>query len=157
MKPSSCVASAATPSFHPMTTPPQLASHQCVGLGRRALQQLRATLERDSGIQAASYLQEAGFAGGEQLYAAYADWLASGYRVDRPGALDAAHLGEVLSSFFTESGWGAMSVTPLPSWHSIPPTGRRPATRAVPTIRRATSRADCWPTSSAGCRTGWSR
>lgn len=113
MKPSSCVASAATPSFHPMTTPPQLASHQCVGLGRRALQQLRATLERDSGIQAASYLQEAGFAGGEQLYAAYADWLASGYRVDRPGALDAAHLGEVLSSFFTESGWGAVSVTPL--------------------------------------------
>ena len=96
-----------------MTTPPQLASHQCVGLGRRALQQLRTSLERDSGIQAASYLQEAGFAGGEQLYAAYTDWLASGYRVSPPGDLDAAHLGEVLSSFFTESGWGAVSVTPL--------------------------------------------
>ncbi len=96
-----------------MPTPPQFASHQCVGLGRRALQQLRASLERDSGIQSASYLQEAGFAGGEQLFAAYSAWLADGYRVSRPGELDARHLGEVLSSFFTESGWGSVSVTPV--------------------------------------------
>ena len=115
MKPSSCVVSAATPSLYRMTTPPLLASHHCVGLGRRSLQQLRASLERDSGVQAAAYLQEAGFAGGEQLYNAYAAWLADGYRVDRPGELDAQHLSDVLSRFFAETGWGQLSVQPLGS------------------------------------------
>jgi hypothetical protein len=36
-------------------------------LGRKVIHQLRAVLERDTGLQAASYLQEAGFAGGEEL------------------------------------------------------------------------------------------
>jgi predicted hydrocarbon binding protein len=96
-----------------MTTPTLLASHHCVGLGRRSLQQLRASLERDTGVQAAAYLQEAGFAGGEQLYDAYAAWLAEGYRIDRPGELDARHLSEVLSRFFTDTGWGRISVRSL--------------------------------------------
>ena len=115
MKPSSCVVSAATPSLYRMTTPPLLASHHCVGLGRRSLQQLRTSLERDTGVQAAAYLQEAGFAGGEELYNAYAAWLAGGYRVDRPAELDARYLSEVLSRFFTETGWGRISVQPLGS------------------------------------------
>ena len=98
-----------------MTNSSLLASHQCVGLGRRSLQQLRASLERDTGVQAAAYLQEAGFAGGEQLYQAYTAWLADGYRVERPGELDASHLSDMLSSFFADTGWGQISAQPLGS------------------------------------------
>ncbi len=96
-----------------MTTPAALASHHCIGIGRRALQQLRSSLERDTGAQAAAYLQEAGFAGGEELFYAYAAWLAETYGVTRPGELDTQFLGDVLSRFFAEYGWGALSARPL--------------------------------------------
>jgi predicted hydrocarbon binding protein len=82
-------------------------------LSRRVLQQLRAALERDTGLHAAGYLQEAGFAGGEALYSAYADWLAETYGVDRPGDLDLAYLSEALSGFFRALGWGQLTVTQL--------------------------------------------
>jgi predicted hydrocarbon binding protein len=82
-------------------------------LSPRALQQLRAALERDTGLQAAGYLQEAGFAGGEGLYAAFAAWLATTYGVDRPADLDAGYLSEALSGFLAELGWGSVTVTPL--------------------------------------------
>ena len=82
-------------------------------LSPRVLQQLRASLERDTGFQAASYLQEAGFAGGEGLYAAFATWLGTAYGLDRPADLDARYLGEALSAFLTELGWGSVSVTTL--------------------------------------------
>lgn len=88
-----------------------LVSNQCVVLGRRALQQLRASLERDSGLQVAGYLQEAGFAGGEEMYGAFLTWLKGVYGVDHPAELDAARLGEVLSRFFSESGWGTLQVS----------------------------------------------
>jgi predicted hydrocarbon binding protein len=84
-------------------------------LGRRALQQLRASLERDTGFQAATYLQEAGFAGGEELYAEFTAWLAKTRGVDDPGALDIRFLGEVLGEFFADQGWGSLHVTPLQS------------------------------------------
>ena len=92
-----------------------LPANSCVGLGRRALLQLRASLERDTGVQAAAYLQEAGFAGGEELFGAYAAWLGSKYGVADPGSLDAARLGDVLSAFFSETGWGTLTVKPLGS------------------------------------------
>lgn len=82
-------------------------------LGRKVIHQLRSALERDTGLQAASYLQEAGFAGGEELYAEFAEWLKSTRGVDRPADLDSRHLSEVLSQFFSELGWGALSVRPL--------------------------------------------
>lgn len=82
-------------------------------LSPRALRQLRASLERDTGLQAATYLQEAGFAGGEDLYAAFTAWLDQAYGVARPADLDARYLGEALSRFLTELGWGSLSVTPL--------------------------------------------
>jgi predicted hydrocarbon binding protein len=96
-----------------MTTSADLASHQCLGLGRRALQQLRASLERDSGVQAAAYLQEAGFAGGEQLFGAYSAWLAETCGVATPADLDARHLSDMLARFFADYGWGAVTVRPL--------------------------------------------
>ena len=93
-----------------MTTAALLSSNHCVGLGRRALRQLRESLERDTGLQAATYLQEAGFAGGEELYSTYAAWLDRTAGIAEPGALDADRLGEMLSRFFSETGWGSLSV-----------------------------------------------
>jgi predicted hydrocarbon binding protein len=96
-----------------MSTSADLASHPGLGLGRRALQQLRTSLERDSGVQAAAYLQEAGFAGGEQLYRAYSAWLAETCGVGTPSDLDARHLSGMLARFFADYGWGAITVHPL--------------------------------------------
>jgi predicted hydrocarbon binding protein len=92
-------------------TPP--ASPAGLLLGRRALHQLRASLERDTGLQAATYLQEAGFASGEEMYHAFAAWLERRYRVARPADLDVRHLGEALGGFFLEMGWGELATMRL--------------------------------------------
>jgi predicted hydrocarbon binding protein len=82
-------------------------------LSRRVIHQLRASLERDAGIQAATHLQEAGFAGGEELYGVFAEWLKTERDVDPPGELDMQFLGEALSDFFAAQGWGRLSAMPL--------------------------------------------
>src|SRR5438093_8826452 len=82
-------------------------------LGRRVLHQLRISLERDSGLQASTYLQEAGFAGGQELFGEFADWLLATRGVERPQELDVEFLSEVISEFFAEQGWGALETTPL--------------------------------------------
>jgi predicted hydrocarbon binding protein len=82
-------------------------------LGRKVIHQLRAALERDTGLQAASYLQEAGFAGGEELYGEFTKWLVSTRGVERPADLDARFLDEALSQFFTDQGWGALTTATL--------------------------------------------
>jgi predicted hydrocarbon binding protein len=84
-------------------------------LGRRVIHQLRASLERDTGIQAATHLQEAGFAGGEELYQAFAEWLAKEHKVDPPSELDVQFLGDVLSKFLAQQGWGDLTAVPLGS------------------------------------------
>lgn len=87
----------------------------CLVLSRQSIHQLRNALERDAGMQAASWLQEAGFAGGESLYGAYVEWLADRYGVAQPSSLDVRHLGQTLSEFFSELGWGAVRVSPFAS------------------------------------------
>lgn len=82
-------------------------------LGRKVIHQLRAALERDTGLQAASYLQEAGFAGGEELYAEFTEWLRSTRSVERPADLDSQFLNEALSEFFAVQGWGALGIQTL--------------------------------------------
>ena len=89
------------------TTPPGLR------LGRRVIHQLRASLERDAGIQAATHLQEAGFAGGEELYNEFAEWLKAEREVDPPADLDVQFLGETLSEFFEQRGCGKLNTMPL--------------------------------------------
>jgi predicted hydrocarbon binding protein len=98
-----------------MTAQPHHPPHSGVRLGRKVLHQLRAALERDTGLQAASYLQEAGFAGGEELFAEFSEWLLATRGVERPAELDAQYLSEVLSQFFSELGWGTRAVQPLGS------------------------------------------
>ncbi len=82
-------------------------------LGRKVIHQLRASLERDTGLQAAGYLQEAGFAGGEEMYTAFAAWLSQHRGVEQPSELDMQFLGEVLGEFFVDRGWGRLDATPL--------------------------------------------
>jgi predicted hydrocarbon binding protein len=96
-----------------MTAPTAGSTRTGLRLGRRVIHQLRASLERDTGQQAAAYLQEAGFAGGEELYAAFGEWLARTRGVEQPSELDVEFLGEVLGDFFTDQGWGRLSATPL--------------------------------------------
>lgn len=82
-------------------------------LGRRVIHQLRASLERDAGLQAATHLQEAGFAGGEELYQVFTAWVADRHGLEQPSDLDVQFLGEVLAGFFEEQGWGRLSAAPL--------------------------------------------
>ena len=96
-----------------MTADPSHPPHTGVRLGRKVLHQLRAVLERDTGLQAASYLQEAGFAGGEELFAEFSEWLLATRGVERPAQLDARYLSEILSQFFSELGWGTLTARPL--------------------------------------------
>jgi predicted hydrocarbon binding protein len=96
-----------------MTSPAPFSQYQCLGLGRRALHQLRASLERDRGVQSAALLQEAGVAGGEGLYAAFGAWLQTAYGVVQPGDLDASYMPEALRGFFGDYGWGTLTVSEL--------------------------------------------
>lgn len=99
-----------------MTSPdiaPSPRPHAGLRIGRRVLHQLRTSLERDTGLQASTYLQEAGFAGGEELYGEFTEWLMATRGVERPDDLDARFLSEILSEFFAEQGWGALTATPL--------------------------------------------
>lgn len=81
-----------------------------VALGRGALHALRQTLLQDLGDQAAPRLQEAGQAGGPEVYACFQRWLREHQGVDDPGAIDAASLGSVLSEFFYALGWGRVTI-----------------------------------------------
>ena len=96
-----------------MTTSQSPTMHGGVRIGRRVLHQLRASLERDTGLQASSYLQEAGFAGGEELFGEFAEWLLATRGVERPGEMDVVYLSEALAEFFTDQGWGALTARPL--------------------------------------------
>jgi len=96
-----------------MTAQSSASTQPGLRLGRRVIHQLRSSLERDAGLQAATHLQEAGFAGGEELYDAFAAWLKAERDVDPPSDLDIQFLGEVLSDFFAEQGWGRLSAMPL--------------------------------------------
>ncbi len=87
--------------------------HTGLRIGRRVLHQLRAALERDTGLQASTYLQEAGFAGGAELYAEFSEWLLATRGVERPAELDSRFLSEVLAEFFADQGWGALTAAPL--------------------------------------------
>ena len=85
-----------------------LLPHRCLILSRSALHQLRISLEKGTGVQSATYLQEAGFASGEGVYNAFAEWAAATYFVEKPSDLDVQFLGEAMSGFFQECGWGTL-------------------------------------------------
>jgi predicted hydrocarbon binding protein len=61
---------------------------------------------------AAVCLQEAGYAAGEQMYESFRAWLPTFASVQDPAELDASALGDVLSAFFEELGWGQLTIAP---------------------------------------------
>lgn len=82
-------------------------------ISRRSLHQLRTTLERTLGLQAAPLLQETGFASGEAMAQLLDAWVQQRFGVNGPRDLDAAYLGEALSGFFAEHGWGTLALSEL--------------------------------------------
>ena len=79
-------------------------------IGRRSLSTLRQTLTEDLGEQGAVRLQEAGHAGGVELYGFFVRWLTATAGITDPGTIDAATLGVTLSDFFRALGWGTVNV-----------------------------------------------
>jgi predicted hydrocarbon binding protein len=80
-----------------------------LALTRASLLSLRHALLRDGSAQAAVALQEAGYAGGDALFAAFRRWLAD--RTDIAAEdLDVEAFEHRVSEFFGESGWGHIDI-----------------------------------------------
>ena len=93
-------------------------------IGKRALHQMRAVLERETGPKAPLLLREVGFATGETIHEAFEEWCKGKYRVDSARDLDTAFLGEALNGYFSEAGWGSIQLTELaPSVLALDGTG----------------------------------
>jgi predicted hydrocarbon binding protein len=89
-----------------------LANHHMLALTRASLAALRSALIRDAGPAAASYLQEAGYAGGETMFASFRAWLAE--RTDIPAEqLDLEAFELRASEYFRDAGWGTLKVGSL--------------------------------------------
>jgi predicted hydrocarbon binding protein len=86
--------------------------HQMVALPRASLLALNAALLRDAGVASASYLQEAGYAASEALFAALAEWAAArGDAAPTDAPIDVFHAQ--MRDFFAECGWGTLEAAPL--------------------------------------------
>ncbi|MFN2570362.1 MAG: V4R domain-containing protein [Gemmatimonadales bacterium] len=70
------------------------------------LRQLHTSLASHAPDQVVAILQEAGYAAGAGLFTAFA-------AANNPTDLDADLLGETLSEFFSSSGWGTMTLSPI--------------------------------------------
>jgi len=95
-----------------------LAGNALLALTRDSLLTLRSAMFRDIGPNAASMLQEAGYAGGPALYDAFAQWLAA--RGDpAPDSLPAESFAGRATEFFREAGWGSVELGALQSVATI--------------------------------------
>lgn len=91
-----------------MTQPIDLPAAGMLGLGRDAVITLRDALLRDLGGDAAGYLQQVGYAGGDAVYAGFEQWLAA-KGLPAPGSLDVPRFGTLASQYFVDLGWGSFS------------------------------------------------
>jgi len=86
-----------------------LANHRMLALTRSALAALRSALMRDAGPAAATYLQEAGYVGGEELFTSFRDWM----RDQGLGAvedLEVESFEQRASEYFRDAGWGTLRI-----------------------------------------------
>ena len=89
-----------------------LTQHGMVALTRASLAALRAALLRDAGPAAAAYLQEAGYAGGEAVFASFSRWLeAQGLGVPEELTVDDFQL--YATDYFRDAGWGSLQIAAL--------------------------------------------
>lgn len=89
-----------------------LAQSQLVAFPRSSLAALRAALIRDTGGAFATFLQEAGYAGGESAFSTFRTWLAARGVVDAE-SLDVDAFQAQAAGYFRELGWGTLTITPL--------------------------------------------
>jgi len=95
-----------------MTQPLDLRRSHLLAVGRDALAALRAALLRDAGPAAASYLQEAGYAGGPAVHDAFAAWLTA-RRLPAVETLGVSDFERHAADFFREAGWGTLTIGTL--------------------------------------------
>ncbi len=81
-----------------------------VCLGPAALRCLRESLERTLGDQATLLMQEVGYASGPEMFRSFKSWLSTRAGISDPGELDASFLSSMVSDFFEEKGWGAVTI-----------------------------------------------
>jgi predicted hydrocarbon binding protein len=95
-----------------MPQPLDLTGHGMLALTRASLSTLRSALLRDGGPDAAIYLQEAGYAGGDAMWQAFNLWLAER---DHAAAedLDVKTFETLASRFFRDAGWGNITIGSL--------------------------------------------
>ncbi len=94
-----------------MATNYALASTPLIALPRQSLAALRAALIRDLGAGYATYLQEAGYAGGDAVFGSFQEWLASrGMHTEGVGFTEFQGLA---AEFFRDTGWGTLEVGSL--------------------------------------------
>jgi predicted hydrocarbon binding protein len=70
------------------------------------VRQLHSSLATHAPDQLITILQEAGYAAGDGLYKAFT-------ALNNPTDLDADLLGETLSEFFANGGWGTLTISPV--------------------------------------------
>lgn len=90
-----------------------LTTNQLAAVPRSVLGALRAALMRDAGPSAAAYLQEAGYAGGEALFASFRAWLVARGVGTAPEALELEAFERHAADFFRDAGWGSLKVGTL--------------------------------------------
>lgn len=89
-----------------------VAAHGLLAVPPHTLRALRGSSLRDGSAEGALALQEAGYAGGEALWTAFRQWLAT--RTDlAPEALDVPAFEQRLSEFFAAAGWGRVVIGTL--------------------------------------------
>ena len=101
-----------------MPEPIDLAKNSLVAVTHDSLVTLRTALFRDVGATAAAVLQEAGYAGGQPMFGAFGEWLAS-RGLPAPEDLPAHDFAAHATDFFRETGWGSIELGRLESVATI--------------------------------------
>lgn len=89
-----------------------LAGNGLLAVTKDALAALRNALMRDTGQAAASYFQEAGYAGGAALFEAFRGWL-DARGAGAPETLPLDEFQRLAGEFFRETGWGTLTIGTL--------------------------------------------
>ncbi|MGQ0649642.1 MAG: V4R domain-containing protein [Gemmatimonadaceae bacterium] len=95
-----------------MPQPLDLTGHGMLALTRASLSTLRSALLRDGGPDAAIYLQEAGYAGGDAMWQAFKRWLGERSPIAAED-LDVQAFETVISEFLRDAGWGHLIIGAL--------------------------------------------
>src|SRR5207247_2869133 len=127
-----------------------------LAIGRSGLRQLRASLLSRTPDQAITVLQEAGYASGQDVYAAFCTWLTGRHGVPTPQDLDAELLSDALSEFFRSYGWGTLAVRAVGgsalAVHSVDCAESDPGTAETPMCFFTAGMLGAFPGPAGGAR-----